>query len=112
MDGSLEEARAIIDVIANADIEDGALVGEMTVRLRPGQRSKWLHVAAKEWLEARIKNPECVLECDWECDSDGPWNACSGHTFEFFDDGPAANGFKYCPFCGRMLTEKPFEEDE
>lgn len=25
--------------------------------------------------------------------------------FEFADDGPKANGFKFCPYCGKKLVE-------
>lgn len=52
--------------------------------------------------------------CVWEEDEDGIWAAScdpSGQNyFVFNEDGPEANRFEFCPYCGRPLIEvKPAE---
>lgn len=54
--------------------------------------------------------PEISNSCTWESDDDGIWNTACGQAFLFNDDGPTANGFKFCPYCGRPLIQvKPAE---
>ena len=45
-------------------------------------------------------------QCEWMCEDDdwNSWVGCSG-DFIFNDDGPVANGFRFCPFCGLPLVE-------
>ena len=59
--------------------------------------------------------PEIANKCVWEADEDGIWHASCDHTNQnlycFNEDGPDANGFSFCPFCGRHLLEvKPMPE--
>lgn len=51
-------------------------------------------------------------KCLWSEDSDGTWNPKCGkdHAFQFNDEGPKENGFRYCPYCGRFLAASPFTE--
>ena len=47
------------------------------------------------------------IACHWR-DSRNPedtiWETGCGELFVFEADGPAENGFKYCPYCGGPLT--------
>lgn len=55
--------------------------------------------------------PEIANACTWEPDDDGVWNTSCGNAFVFNDDGPDANGFKFCPYCGKPLAQvKPASE--
>lgn len=49
--------------------------------------------------------------CIWTQDSDGPWNASCGVTWEFTDGGPADNGAHFCHHCGGVLLADPFADD-
>lgn len=47
-----------------------------------------------------------IYHCDWqEEDGNGPWMTTCGNSFEFTDGGPEANGFKFCPYCGKKAVE-------
>lgn len=44
--------------------------------------------------------------CEWRRvwrDSDETWETCCGKVFAFTADGPRANGFRFCPYCGGKL---------
>lgn len=68
------------------------------------------------WCGNRLKDEEqpdtMTWTCAWSEDADGNWwSDCeNGHIFS--DGGPAGNGFKACPYCGRPLVEKPYAEPE
>jgi hypothetical protein len=34
------------------------------------------------------------------------WNSGCGHTFYFTDQEPDENGWKYCPWCGKLLLRE------
>lgn len=54
---------------------------------------------------------EAQEACSWDQDDEGgPWSACDHHYFEFTDEGPEENNFKFCPFCGRPLVATPWVE--
>lgn len=41
--------------------------------------------------------------CRWTQDErHGHWTTACGHAFEFYDGGPLQNGFRFCPYCGRV----------
>jgi len=42
--------------------------------------------------------------CNWSPDDNGIWGGTCGITWQFFDDGPAENGAKYCPSCGGLIA--------
>jgi len=44
--------------------------------------------------------------CAWIPDADGVFETTCKHLFEFNDGGPEDNGFKFCPYCGKMLLEE------
>ena len=52
---------------------------------------------------------ETPLTCTWtqnDDEDDSYWAAaCCDHLFVFNDGGPVENGFRYCPYCGRELSE-------
>ncbi len=57
----------------------------------------------REWLEAK-HNP-----CQLSEDSDGNWETACGEILIFTEAGPAENGYKYCPYCGGLVTVKRYE---
>ena len=46
-----------------------------------------------------------MAKCWWEADEDENWDTTCVNKFVFIDDGPIANGFRYCPYCGKPLVE-------
>ena len=50
--------------------------------------------------------------CEWHGDSDGLWGTSCGKAFEFTEDGPEANGFKFCPYCGNPLVEVAYADED
>lgn len=55
---------------------------------------------------------EMATPCRWTEDREYGWDTACGHTFVFIDDGPQANGFCYCCFCGRILQPEPLTEND
>ena len=53
--------------------------------------------------EMQLGQPET---CNWYQD-DEAWKTTCKNAFVFNDDGPSANGFAFCPYCGMPLNEKP-----
>lgn len=51
-------------------------------------------------------------ECIWTPDINGIWETQCDNMFEFTDDGPHDNGFKYCPYCGGKLIETEFVDEK
>ena len=45
--------------------------------------------------------------CRWSENLDGVWESGCGYVWEFFSDGPAENGVRFCPFCGHPLVAVP-----
>lgn len=43
--------------------------------------------------------------CYWDRADDDTdmWETTCGNAFVFTDDGPAQNGFRWCPYCGAAL---------
>lgn len=47
-----------------------------------------------------------MKKCKWKVevtilgDNTDTWATSCDNMFEFFNDGPKENGFKYCPYCG------------
>lgn len=55
---------------------------------------------------------EVTKTCEWSKEQDDydTWQAsCCDNVFQFTDDGPRANGFTRCPYCGGTLTEAETE---
>ena len=51
--------------------------------------------------------------CKWIPDDPdiGAWGTSCGRVFEFTNDGPEENGYKFCPGCGgRLHLERTDEE--
>ena len=42
--------------------------------------------------------------CTWTEDEDGAFETGCGDMFDFTNDGPSENGFKFCPYCGGELA--------
>lgn len=49
------------------------------------------------------KAPESTA-CTWTEDADGIWDTSCGQRHEFTSGGPALNGYRWCPCCGRRLA--------
>jgi hypothetical protein len=56
--------------------------------------------AIVEWLLERSR----VSQCAWLDDEGGPRQTQCGKPFQFGEDGPAENGFRFCPYCGGALV--------
>jgi hypothetical protein len=54
-----------------------------------------------------------VTGCEWSTDGESDrWETTCGKAFVFNEDGPIANGFEFCPFCGLSLDELPYLDAE
>ena len=49
--------------------------------------------------------------CEWLRWESGQYETKCGTAFEFTFDDIKANSFKYCPFCGGVITEKLANKD-
>lgn len=47
--------------------------------------------------------------CVWSHNGCDVWETSCAQAFEFIDDGPKENSFKYCPFCGGTIEIKEAE---
>jgi hypothetical protein len=46
--------------------------------------------------------------CEWEEEADGEyWETSCNEAHCFITDGPKENNYQYCPYCGKILKEKP-----
>ncbi len=43
--------------------------------------------------------------CEWNSDEDGNWWTACDNGWCLNDGTPEENGMKFCPFCGRGLTQ-------
>lgn len=52
--------------------------------------------------------------CQWaEADPDyGQWVSECGESFDFANGTPTENGFQYCPYCGKPISEVEGGGDE
>lgn len=82
-------------------------------RLRRRERDRRRYYSRKLLPKTKGNNmshPDDVerTECEWmneEASEDGrSWGAGCGRVFYLDDGDPAANGMKFCPFCGGRLT--------
>ena len=48
---------------------------------------------------------ETPLTCTWTQNEDGVYETNCNNMFVFNDGGPVENDFRYCPYCGRELSE-------
>ena len=49
--------------------------------------------------------------CIWNEDNYEYFSSGCGEAFRFDDGGPIDNGFKFCPYCGSPLKEKPIDDE-
>lgn len=52
-----------------------------------------------------------LLACCWSESSNGAWATGCGELWELNDGTPKENGMKFCPCCGRKLTESRYVDD-
>ncbi|MEK6884633.1 MAG: hypothetical protein AABY22_33680 [Nanoarchaeota archaeon] len=50
----------------------------------------------------KIRNKDCF----WKENMDGWWETTCKNIFEFTNYGPRKNGFRFCPYCGKLLRQK------
>lgn len=59
---------------------------------------------ARKAIEAAERVLKGHLTCVWWYDPDhDKWNSECDNAFQFFDGGPTANGFAFCPYCGSKI---------
>ena len=60
--------------------------------------------------ESSASTLNAVVRCEWTQDVDLPevWLSDCGHDFMLNDGTPLNNDFKFCPFCGKELTEESY----
>lgn len=62
----------------------------------------------------RAEEAVAVSACLWTEWEEGQWEADCGLIWELSDDSsrvlPSGHGMRFCPGCGRTLTEKPYVE--
>ena len=71
--------------------------------------SDWVQKVAA--LEAKLEAMERlrVRYCIWTENEDGYYDTDCDQSFVLNDGGPLApHGFKFCVYCGRPITEKPY----
>ncbi len=54
--------------------------------------------------------PEKEADCIWECDDDSSYSTDCGYEFMLNEGNPEENGMKFCPFCGRKLDKKGYQD--
>lgn len=52
--------------------------------------------------------------CEWiQTDFDSnTWDSDCGNSFDLNDGSPSDNGMKFCPYCGRPLTEVKYQDSK
>jgi hypothetical protein len=51
--------------------------------------------------------------CNWNQEfEDDFWSSDCGGSFTLNEGPPSENGMKFCCYCGKPLTESPFQYDE
>jgi hypothetical protein len=59
-----------------------------------------------EPVGSEVRCPLCKGQaCVWLENPGGCHDTQCGHAFEFTSEGIKANGFKFCPFCGKTITD-------
>ena len=53
-----------------------------------------------------------INTCAWVADGNGAWNTSCRRSFEFNDGSPSDNSAKFCLYCGGLLVEVPYTEEE
>jgi len=77
-------------------------------------RDEWTHcpTCRKTW-DTRTMKERCDPAgiCDWEENENGWWGTDCNNAFEFTNGSPTHNKFKFCPYCGKLITETPYSKD-
>lgn len=83
-------------------------------------REKIKHPEGTEWYDETITALRAALaqqdKCEWVQDGyeeSDTWQAsCSGRYFMLEDGTPKDNHMTHCCYCGKTLSEVPFEQDD
>lgn len=73
---------------------------------RAANEIEWLE---RDLAEARAKVTAIRETCHWRENEDGAWWSDCKRGYEFTTDGPAANKFAWCPFCGKQCVPIAFD---
>ena len=77
---------------------------------------KWanaLDAANAELANAALQLADRLATCTWwEGDDGGPWATQCNELFNIENEGPEANGMRFCCFCGKKLIEVKADTDE
>lgn len=76
----------------------------MRTRTSPKNQDRLFAVLFKPNAAAPKKKVDKRKPCRWITDDDGTWHTNCEQAFVFTDGGPGDNGFRYCPYCGRLLA--------
>lgn len=74
-------------------------------------------IGSPDWWAKRIAKiatqPDIKEACIWwEGDDGGPWATQCNELFNIENEGPEANGMRFCCFCGKKLVEVAADTDE
>jgi hypothetical protein len=85
-------------------------------RQHPANAKRYLCNVWQKMLTATPQQPaqgpgakRCTWGRDTSCDPEdsNDWMSGCGEEFSFIEGGPIANGFQYCPNCGRNMSQEP-----
>lgn len=76
----------------------------MRTRNSPKNQDRLFNALFKPEAPNKPKKVDTRKPCAWREYADGVWNTNCGEAFVFIDGTPRDNGFRYCPYCGRMLA--------
>lgn len=51
-------------------------------------------------------------KCVWTEDAEGYWTTGCDEVFSLADGSPEDSGFKYCPYCGKVIEQKTVQDQE
>jgi hypothetical protein len=75
---------------------------------RPDEPNPCIFIGANALMDEVIKrqyNPQAEQSCIWTEDEDGIYQTSCGNSFEFMNGTPNDNHTKFCPYCGKVLTQ-------
>ena len=64
----------------------------------------WINYAESLELEGLQHRGNCRWDVDPN-DEQEVWQSECGGAFQFTEDGPSDNGFKWCPYCGLWIMQ-------
>ena len=56
--------------------------------------------------------PSPYARCIWSEDEDGNYHTGCGTAFTFMNGDVSENHMKFCPFCGKTIDDRPFQQQD